>query len=89
MEGYLTTVLTTFPESQSYAAALESLLSRSLLTVTTAVSQLSPIDRLMQLEVEERATIKGIPSAKQLREVQEKARLRLKEEDEKIEQVVI
>jgi hypothetical protein len=43
----------------------------------------------MQLEVEERATIKGIPSAKQLREVQEKARLRLKEEDEKIEQVVI
>lgn len=41
----------------------------------------------MQFEAEERAPIKGIPAAKQLREVQERAKMRLNEEDEEIRKV--
>ncbi len=44
------------------------------LLAVTRLSHLSPLDRLLKFEGAERAKIKGIPTAKQLREVQEMSR---------------
>lgn len=84
---YLTTPQLTIQDYKIVNTAFDELLSGSLLSVTTATSHLSPVDRLMQLESEERATIKGIPTAKQLREVHETARSRMQAEDDEINKV--
>jgi hypothetical protein len=73
--------------SKGYHTAFEALLQDSFLCVSTAVTHLSSSDRLMQFEAEERAAMKGVPAAKQLREIQEKARIRLNEEDAEISRV--
>jgi len=75
------------PDFKLYRSAFDVLLNESLICITTATSHLSAVDRLMQLESEERALVKGVPATKQLREIQEKARMRLREEDEKIRKV--
>ena len=58
-----------------------------MLCISAVRSHFSTVDRLLQIEAEERSAIKGIPAAKQLREIQEKAKLRLEQEDVEIRQV--
>lgn len=77
------------PGARNYRDAFESLVNESLLCVSNTTSHLSPADRLMQHESNERRMVKGIPAAKQIREFQEKARIRLKEEDDEIMKVSV
>jgi DNA-directed RNA polymerase III subunit RPC3 len=54
---------------------------------STILSHLSPRDKALQYEAEEKRKITGFPTAKELREVKEIAQARLKREEEEAEKV--
>ncbi|KAJ2931355.1 hypothetical protein H1R20_g5712, partial [Candolleomyces eurysporus] len=70
-----------------YNQALRKLVSGSYLRASTPLSHVSPKDRLIQYEIEEKKKIAGFPTAKQLREAKEVAEARLKREDDEAEKV--
>ncbi|EAU88388.2 hypothetical protein CC1G_05154 [Coprinopsis cinerea okayama7 len=67
--------------------ALYKLVSGSYLKASTPRSHVSPRDRLIQYEIEEKKKIVGFPTAKQLREAKEVAEGRLKREDDESEKI--
>ncbi|KAF9532367.1 hypothetical protein CPB83DRAFT_807708 [Crepidotus variabilis] len=63
------------------------LVAGSYLKPATILSHLSPRDRIMKYEAEERRKITGFPTAKELRQVKEVAEARVRREDEGEEQI--
>jgi hypothetical protein len=53
----------------------------------TILSHLSPREKQIRYETEEKAKISGFPSAKELRQVKESAAARLKREEEDAEKI--
>ncbi|KAK7043743.1 RNA polymerase III subunit C82 [Paramarasmius palmivorus] len=70
-----------------YTQALHKLVSQHYLKPATILAHISPRDKRIQYEAEERAKISGLPTAKQLREARETAYARLKREEEDAEKV--
>ncbi|KIM49316.1 hypothetical protein M413DRAFT_438504 [Hebeloma cylindrosporum] len=70
-----------------YNQALHKLVSGSYLKPSTVLSHLSPRDKRIQYETEEKKKIVGFPSAKELREAKEVAQSKLKREEQEAEQV--
>jgi hypothetical protein len=70
-----------------YAQALHKLVSSSYLKPSTALSHISPRDKRISYETEEKAKITSFPTAKELRLAREVAAGRLKREEEEAEQV--
>ncbi|CAA7267952.1 unnamed protein product [Cyclocybe aegerita] len=66
---------------------LHKLVSESYLKPSTILSHLSPRDKCIQYEQEEKRKITGFPTAKELREAKETAQARLKCEEEEAEQI--
>ncbi|KAH6871118.1 hypothetical protein BKA70DRAFT_1379517 [Coprinopsis sp. MPI-PUGE-AT-0042] len=67
--------------------ALYKLVSGSYLRASTARSHISPRDRLIQYEIEEKKKIVGFPTSKQLKEAKEVAEARLKRENDESEKI--
>jgi len=74
-------------ETKQYKQVLLKLVSASYLKPSTILSHLSPRDKCIQYEAEEKRKIIGFPTAKELREAKEVAQARLKREEEEAEQV--
>jgi hypothetical protein len=74
-------------EISQYNSVLLKMVSASYLKPSTVLSHISPKDKNIQYEAEEKSKISGFPTAKQLREAKEVARARLKREEEEAEQV--
>ncbi|KAI0048205.1 hypothetical protein FA95DRAFT_1582316 [Auriscalpium vulgare] len=70
-----------------YAQVLYKLVSESYLKPSTILSHVSPRDKRIRYESEEKAKISGFPTAKELREARETAASRLKREEEEAERV--
>ena len=70
-----------------YNQALHKLVSGSYLKPSTVLSHLSPRDKRIQYETEEKRKIIGFPTAKELREAKEVADARLRREEEQAERV--
>ncbi|KAH0584090.1 DNA-directed RNA polymerase III subunit RPC3 [Termitomyces sp. J132] len=70
-----------------YTQTLHKLVSTSYLKPATILSHLSPRDKRIQYEAEEKAKIVGFPTAREIREAKEVAEARLKREEEEAEQV--
>ncbi|KAG6874316.1 hypothetical protein C0995_001541 [Termitomyces sp. Mi166 len=70
-----------------YTQTIHQLVSRSYLKPATVLSHVSPRDKRIQYEAEEKAKIVGFPTAKEIREAKEVAEARLKREEEEAEQV--
>ncbi|KAF8163124.1 hypothetical protein B0H34DRAFT_694196 [Crassisporium funariophilum] len=70
-----------------YNQTLHKLVSGSYLKPSTVLSHLSPRDKCIQYEAEEKRKITGFPTAKELREAKDIAQARLKREEEEAEQV--
>ncbi|THV07850.1 hypothetical protein K435DRAFT_815128 [Dendrothele bispora CBS 962.96] len=70
-----------------YTQALHQLVSSRYLKPSTVLSHISPKDKLIQYESEEKAKISGFPTARQLREAKETARGRLKQEEKEAEKI--
>ncbi|KAF6765012.1 RNA polymerase III subunit RPC82 helix-turn-helix domain-containing protein [Ephemerocybe angulata] len=70
-----------------YKQALHKLVAGSYLRASTPKSHVSPKDRLIQYEIDEKKKIVGFPTAKQLREAKEVAEARIKQEDDETEKV--
>ncbi|KAI0818906.1 hypothetical protein BC629DRAFT_1465091 [Irpex lacteus] len=70
-----------------YTAALHTLVSTSHLKPATVLSHVSPRDRRIRYEAEEKAKIVGFPTAKQLKEAREVASARIRREEEEAERV--
>ncbi|KAF8201717.1 RNA polymerase III subunit RPC82-domain-containing protein [Pholiota molesta] len=70
-----------------YNQMLTKLVSGSYLKPSTILSHLSPRDKTIQYEAEEKRKIVGFPTAKELREAKDIAQARLKREEEEAEQV--
>ncbi|KAL0569635.1 RNA polymerase III subunit C82 [Marasmius crinis-equi] len=70
-----------------YAQALHTLVSKHYLKPSTILSHISPRDKRIQYEADERAKLTGLPTSKQLREAKEAAYARLKREEEEAEKV--
>ncbi|KAF8965272.1 RNA polymerase III subunit RPC82-domain-containing protein [Flammula alnicola] len=75
------------PQMTQYNQILFKLVSGSYLKPSTVLSHLSPRDKCIQYEAEEKRKIVGFPTAKELREAKEIAQARLKREEEEAEQV--
>lgn len=75
------------PGISQYNTVLLKMVSASYLKPSTVLSHISPRDKNIQYEAEEKSKIVGFPTAKQLREAKEVARARLKREEEEAEQV--
>ncbi|KAF9484716.1 hypothetical protein BDN70DRAFT_825237 [Pholiota conissans] len=73
--------------TSQYTQMLMKLVSGSYLKPSTILSHLSPRDKIIQYEAEEKHKIVGFPTAKELREAKEVAQARLKREEEEAEQV--
>ncbi|KAF9257790.1 hypothetical protein L218DRAFT_1080756 [Marasmius fiardii PR-910] len=69
------------------AQALHTLVSKHYLKPSTTLSHISPRDKRIQYEADERAKLTGLPTSKQLREAKEEAYARLKREEENAEKV--
>jgi DNA-directed RNA polymerase III subunit RPC3 len=78
-----------FAESAVYAQALHKLVTEHYLKPSTILSHVSPTDRRIRYEAEEKAKISGFPTAKQLREAKEMAAARLKRDEEEAEKIGI
>jgi hypothetical protein len=78
-----------FPDSTVYAQALHKLVTSFYLKPSTALSHISPRDKRISYETEEKAKITGFPTAKELRLAREVAAGRLKREEEEAEKVGI
>lgn len=74
-------------EIKQYSSALHKLVSGTYLKPSTILSHLSPRDKCIQYEAEEKRKIVGFPTAKELREAKDVAQARLKREEEEAEQV--
>ncbi|PPQ69858.1 hypothetical protein CVT26_014135 [Gymnopilus dilepis] len=74
-------------KTKQYRQILHKLVAGSYLKVSTVLSHLSPRDKWIQYEAEEKRKITGFPTAKELREAKELARARLKREEEEAEQI--
>ncbi|KAJ7871487.1 RNA polymerase III subunit RPC82-domain-containing protein [Mycena olivaceomarginata] len=72
-----------------YTQALHALVTAGYLKPSTILSHLSPRDKRIRYEGEEKAKIVGFPTAKELREAKETAEARLKREEEEAEKVGI
>ncbi|KAK7440228.1 RNA polymerase III subunit C82 [Stygiomarasmius scandens] len=70
-----------------YTQALHRLVSLRYLKPSTVLSHISPKDKLIQYESEEKAKISGFPTARQLREAKEMAHARLKKEEAEAEKI--
>lgn len=70
-----------------YSQAIHKLVSGTYLKPSTILSHVSPRDKRIRYEAEEKAKISGFPTAKQLREAKEIALARLKREEEEAEKV--
>ena len=66
---------------------LTKLVSASYLKPSTILSHISPRDKSIQYETEEKRKIVGFPTAKELREAKDVAQARLKREEEAAEEV--
>lgn len=76
-----------FQESTVYAQALHGLVTLSYLKPSTLLSHISPRDKRIRYEAEEKAKITGFPTAKELRQASEAAVGRLKREEDEAEKV--
>jgi len=70
-----------------YNQALHKLVSGSYLKPSTVLAHLSPRDKRIQYETEEKKKITGFPTAKELREAKETAQSKLRREEQEAEQV--
>ncbi|KAJ7470343.1 RNA polymerase III subunit RPC82-domain-containing protein [Mycena latifolia] len=70
-----------------YSQALHALVTAAYLKPSTILSHVSPRDKRIRYEAEEKAKIAGFPTAKELREARESAEARLKREEEEAEKV--
>jgi len=70
-----------------YTQALHKLVSASYLKPSTILSHVSPRDKRIQYEAEEKAKLAGFPTAKEIRQAKETATARLKREEEEAEKV--
>jgi len=70
-----------------YHQALYKLVSGAYLKPTTITSHVSPRDKQIKYEADEKAKISGLPTAKALRDAKEVAKARLKREDEESEKI--
>ncbi|KAG6854968.1 hypothetical protein C0991_009791 [Blastosporella zonata] len=70
-----------------YSHTIHKLVSASYLKPATILSHVSPRDKRIQYEAEEKAKIVGFPTAKEIREAKDVAEARLKREEEEAEQV--
>ncbi|CAL1704246.1 unnamed protein product [Somion occarium] len=70
-----------------YSQALHKLVETHYLKPSTILSHISPRDKRIRYETEEKARISGFPTAKQVREAKEIAEVRLKREEEEAEKV--
>ena len=70
-----------------YSQAIHRLVLASYLKPSTIWSHVSPRDKRLQYEAEERAKIIGFPTAKELREAKQVAETRLRLEEEEAERV--
>ena len=75
------------PESIVYAQALHGLVTLSYLKPSTLLSHVSPRDKRILYETEEKAKITGFPTTKELRQAREAAMSRLKREEDEAENV--
>lgn len=66
---------------------LYKLVEEAYLKPSTLLSHLSPRDKLIRYEAEEKRKITGFPTARELREAKEVAEARLRREEEEAEQV--
>jgi len=73
--------------SAMYSQAVHKLVSGSYLKPSTILSHISPRDKRIQYEAEEKSKISGFPTAKELREAKEVAHARLKREEEEAEKI--
>jgi DNA-directed RNA polymerase III subunit RPC3 len=80
-------ILISDAESAEYAQAIYKLVSASYLKPSTTLSHVSPRDKRIRYETEEKAKITGFPTAKELREAKEVAEARLRREEEQAENV--
>ncbi|KAI0709018.1 RNA polymerase III subunit RPC82-domain-containing protein [Earliella scabrosa] len=69
------------------AQTMHKLVDGGYLKPATVLSHLSPRDKRLRYEAEEKRKISGFPTAKELREAKETAEARLKREEEEAEQV--
>jgi DNA-directed RNA polymerase III subunit RPC3 len=74
-------------EKGLYTRTLYKLVSASYLKPSTILSHLSPRDKAIQYEAEEKRKIAGFPTAKELRQAKEVAKARLKREEEEAEKI--
>lgn len=65
-----------------YTQSLHILVSTSYLVPSTVLFHVSPRDKLLQYEKEEKSQIKNFPTAKELREAKERAEARLRREQD-------
>ncbi|KAG6833478.1 hypothetical protein H0H87_006050 [Tephrocybe sp. NHM501043] len=70
-----------------YTQTIIKLVTASYLKPATILSHVSPRDKRIQYETEEKAKIVGFPTAKEIREAKEVAEARLRREEEEAEQV--
>lgn len=75
--------------SVQYAQAIYKLVSRSYLKPSTILSHVSPRDKRIKYEAEEKSKITGFPTARELREAKEAAEARLRREEEHAEKIGI
>ncbi|THH15597.1 hypothetical protein EW146_g4910 [Bondarzewia mesenterica] len=73
--------------SAVYTQALYKLVTSSYLKPSTLLSHISPRDKRIKYEAQEKSKISGFPTAKELREAKETAEVRLKREEEEAEKV--
>ncbi|KAI0747956.1 RNA polymerase III subunit RPC82-domain-containing protein [Daedaleopsis nitida] len=69
------------------AQTLHKLVGEGYLKPSTILSHLSPRDKRIRYEAEEKRKISGFPTAKEMREAKEVAEARMKREEEEAEQV--
>lgn len=81
MTGFMI-CLTKFLDTSIYSQALYKLVSSSYLIPSTVLSHISPRDKLLEYEAEEKKQIKNFPTAKELREAKERAGARLRRDQE-------
>lgn len=70
-----------------YGQSLHKLISGTYLKPSTILSHISPRDKRIKYETEEKAKILGFPTAKELRQAKEVADARLRREEEEAEKV--
>ena len=70
-----------------YSQSLYKLVSESYLKPSTVLSHISPRDKRIKYEAEEKAKISGFPTTKELREAKTTAEARLRREEEEGEKV--